>query len=390
MNLALLLPGALFALFAMALPLLIHLSRRSEQRPTDFAALRWLSAQLRPRRKLVFQEIPLLLLRLLLLTALAFFLANPVTRQAATAKHWLVVVPGADLSAAKDLPADTSSEKHWLAPGFPELEDAPEKTTPPLSSLLRELDARLPANTRLTVIVPQEVSGLDGELVRLSRKVDWKIVPGKMTPASSLGKTAPLRLAIRHDRMHENDVMYFKAAHAAWQSQQKSGEKESLDIADIDAPVKPDRTSLIFLSGGELPRDIREWVVKGGNVLVSKDSVIPEMKNSVPVWRNEEGKVLLRLARSGQGSILQWQQALKPQVMPELLDTEFPVRLEMLLRTPADAPATAFAASQEPLTGARAPAEMPRSLQTWLALFIAFLFLLERWLANSPRRWSAA
>ena len=40
MNLALLLPAGLAALAALLLPLLIHLARRSEQRPTVFAALR--------------------------------------------------------------------------------------------------------------------------------------------------------------------------------------------------------------------------------------------------------------------------------------------------------------------------------------------------------------
>jgi hypothetical protein len=52
MSLALLQPLALFALLALALPVLIHLTRRSEQRPTPFAALRWLDARVRPRRRL--------------------------------------------------------------------------------------------------------------------------------------------------------------------------------------------------------------------------------------------------------------------------------------------------------------------------------------------------
>ena len=42
MSLALLLPAGLAALAALLLPLLVHLARRSEQRPTVFAALQWL------------------------------------------------------------------------------------------------------------------------------------------------------------------------------------------------------------------------------------------------------------------------------------------------------------------------------------------------------------
>ena len=40
MNPLLLLPAGLAALAALALPLLIHLARRQQQRPTVFAALR--------------------------------------------------------------------------------------------------------------------------------------------------------------------------------------------------------------------------------------------------------------------------------------------------------------------------------------------------------------
>ena len=186
MNFSLLLPGALLALTALILPVLIHLSRRSEQKPTDFAALRWLSAQLRPRRKWVFQEILLLLLRLLLLIVLALFLAKPVSMQSASPKHWVVVVPGSDINAAKNLPAHKEaewkkSEWHWLSPDFPKYENKPNDSSIPVSSLLRELDAQLPANTALTVVVPETVSGLDGERIRLSRKVEWKIVPGIQT-----------------------------------------------------------------------------------------------------------------------------------------------------------------------------------------------------------------
>ena len=67
MSLLWLFPAGLAALATLLLPLLIHLARRDEQRLIDFAALRWLSAKPRPRRRIRFDEWPLLLLRLLLL-----------------------------------------------------------------------------------------------------------------------------------------------------------------------------------------------------------------------------------------------------------------------------------------------------------------------------------
>ena len=389
MNLALLLPSALLALSALLIPLLIHFSRRSEQKPTDFAALRWISAQLRPRRKLVFQEIFLLLLRLLLLIALAFFLATPVSMQSVSPKHWVVVVPGSDVGAAKDLPTGKKSEWHWLSPGFPEYEIKPDSSTIPFASLLRELDAQLPANTTLTLVVPESLSGLDGERIRLSREVDWKVVPGKTPANTAIEKVQPIRLAIRHNEEHLDQTNYFRAAHATWQVEKKADEKDVLDSADISSQLQQNRDALIWLAAGELPADIREWTEKGGTLLVSKDALVPEIKSGVSAWRNEQGRSLILAAPLGQGRVLQWQQELKPAAMPELLEADFPRHLSSLLQAKPFAPTRAFATSHTPLTGAKAGLEAPQSLQIWLALLIAFLFLVERWFANASRRWSA-
>ena len=78
MSLAFLIPAALAALGALLIPLAIHLARRSEQRPTAFAALRWLRQKPKPRHRIRFDEWPPLLLRLLLLALLALWLARPV------------------------------------------------------------------------------------------------------------------------------------------------------------------------------------------------------------------------------------------------------------------------------------------------------------------------
>src|SRR3546814_121961 len=78
MSIGLLFPAALTALAALALPLLIHLTRRSDRQLLDFAALRWLRAKERARRRLRIDEWPLLVLRLLLLAALVLLLAQPV------------------------------------------------------------------------------------------------------------------------------------------------------------------------------------------------------------------------------------------------------------------------------------------------------------------------
>ncbi|MBP6216624.1 MAG: BatA domain-containing protein, partial [Luteimonas sp.] len=94
MNLVLLLPVALAALAALALPLLLHLARRQQQVPTVFAALRWLRAKPKPRRRIRFDEWLLLSIRLLLLALLAFWLARPALLGVADTTPWIVVAPG--------------------------------------------------------------------------------------------------------------------------------------------------------------------------------------------------------------------------------------------------------------------------------------------------------
>ena len=56
MSLAFLLPAGLAALAALVVPLLLHLARRYEQTPTDFAALRWLRQKPKPRHRIRFDE----------------------------------------------------------------------------------------------------------------------------------------------------------------------------------------------------------------------------------------------------------------------------------------------------------------------------------------------
>ena len=96
MNFALLAPIGLAALAALALPLLIHLARRTEEQPTDFAALRWLRANPRPRKRPRLDERLLMAARLVLLALLALWLAHPVLTQATARTPVVAVAPGVD------------------------------------------------------------------------------------------------------------------------------------------------------------------------------------------------------------------------------------------------------------------------------------------------------
>ena len=79
-----------------------------------------------------------------------------------------------------------------------------------------------------------------------------------------------------------------------------------------------------------------------------------------------------------------------PADMPLLLEADFPQRLRDALAPPRRPPARADARAHVPNTGARMQPTAPRDLQPWLALLIALLFAVERWLATSRRRGASA
>jgi len=92
LTLTLLAPLGLAALVALGVPILIHLVRRIELRTTEFAALRWISDRIRPRRRIRFERPWLLALRLLLLALVAVLLARPVLDEAPLAQRARIVV----------------------------------------------------------------------------------------------------------------------------------------------------------------------------------------------------------------------------------------------------------------------------------------------------------
>lgn len=383
MNFALLLPAALAALAALLLPLLIHLARRSEQRPTEFAALRWLRQKPRPRHRIRFDERWLLLLRLLLLALLALWLARPVMYGAATARPWVAVVPGLDRQALQ-LPTD--ARVHWLAPGFPKIDTPPPPRPVALASLLRELDATLPADVPLRVLVPAQLMGADGERPLLSRKVEWQVVPGAARAAELAPTLATPKPAIRYAPERVSSLPYLRAAVSSW-----SPQAAALDVAVATsaAPNDPGARSLLWLAPGALPAPVLEWVGAGGSVLLDADTQLPARTAPAPLWRDADGAVLVEGGRYRDGRVLRLTRALTPQAMPVLLEPEFPRRLRELLSAPAAQPTLALASDYAPRSGGPVYAAPARDLKPWLALLIGLLFALERWLACRPGRGTA-
>lgn len=375
MNLALLFPLGLLALTAGLIPLLIHLARRHTYAPLEFAALRWLRATRRPRRRIRFDEWPLLLVRLLLLAALALLLARPVLQGGAPdTRAVIAVAPGLDAAALRTQQPD--ADWRWLAPGFGPTDTPAPRTPQPLSSLLRQLDQQLPAGAPLTVYVPDPMPGVDAQRPRLSRPVQWRPLAGTAAAAPERSGSAP-RLHLGGDA-DASAQRVLNALQRAWSGQ-------PLATATDTAPAQGEIG--VWLSAAPLPPPWQAWLEGGGTLLSSQPG--PPATAETVVLRDAQGQPAISERRVGNGRRLRVHAALAPAALPLLAEPAFPQQLLALARPPA-VPQSVDAAAHAPLTGANAPAPQPRDLAPWLLGLIVLLFALERWLATSPRRGASA
>ena len=378
MNVGLLLPSALLSLLALLLPLVVHLARRQHQQPLDFAAFRWLSRKPKPRRRLRLDDIPLLLVRLLLLALLALWLAKPVLYGAPERRAHVAVMPGISAAtvARQSIPVD--ARKHWLAIGFPNLKDPSPSAAQPVGSLLRQLDAELPSGVPLIVLATTQFDGADAQLPILSRHVDWRIVAGTPPPMPAVAMQTTYRLQIRSDAAHRLQAGYLHAVGHAWQT--------ATDFTAATAPYPTDQqTVLVWFVTGPLPATLLEWVAQGGTVMLGADQALPMSAQPVSAWQNAAGDTLLQATAHAKGRLLRFTQPLHPARMPELLDAEFPQHVLDALQASVVAPVRVDATTYRPQAGAQPYPRAPYALQPWLALLLALLFLCERWLATAKR-----
>jgi Aerotolerance regulator N-terminal len=381
-SLVLLLPLGLAALAALALPLLLHLHRRQEQQRTVFAALRWIRGPARPRRRLRLEQWPLLLLRMLLLALIALLLARPAWQADATAQDWVLVVPGVDAARAQARLDAPAAQWRWLRAGFPLFDAAKstDDTVEDVASLLREFDAGLPAGSRLQVIVPGTLRGLDGGEIRLSRAVDWLVVdqaPGPPVAAAA----APRRVSLRMTDAAPG-AAYLRAALEAL-----NGEGEPRFVLADEAPdaALDAGTALVFWLGTAPSPALLAWVRDGGTALL--DSGRPA--DAEVLARDAQGAPLLLQQREGLGRLLRFTAGLDPAILPLLQDGSFPQVLSAALLPPAPPPGVATAAALQPLQGAATITRPPQALDSPLLILIALLALAERGLSWRSSRRSA-
>lgn len=397
MSIGLLFPAALAGFAALALPLLIHLTRRSDRQLLDFAALRWLRAKQRARRRLRIDEWPLLVLRLLLLAALVLLLAQPVRFGASRQQPWVVAVPGADPATLSDEPALRDASWHWLAPGFPSFDSAMPPAPTATASVLRELDASLAATQPLTVVVPEHLAGLDAERIVLSRRVDWRIVKARTQATNAQAAAAmPRTLAIRYDPDHAEISRYFTAAGKAWNASNEASVAHAsqpapmmgsagVDSAGTDVALTANSDWLLWLSSAALPPAIERWLADGGSVLRTGDAAA-RTDDAVEIWHSAATDTRISAQRHGNGRLLIMHGAIDLAHLPELSNPEFPALLHSWLSAPARAPDQALARDMTPTQGIAGWPARGTSLRELMIWLIAALWLLERVLATHRRK----
>ncbi len=204
-------PFWLISLLAVAVPVAIHLLSRKAGRKIKVGSIRFLEASASHRLKsLKLSEIPLLLLRIALIAALALLLAQPrwLTKphEAETMpRGWVLVTPEILFNLGRahhqliDSLAAAGSELHLFTVGFPsfKLSDSAtrQRTEENLWSLLREVD-RLAPQTPLWIFSPNRLTSVRGERPALQPTVNWHAVPStqrnrwiqeaRLTPNDSL------------------------------------------------------------------------------------------------------------------------------------------------------------------------------------------------------------
>ncbi|WP_324075232.1 MAG: BatA domain-containing protein [Erythrobacter sp.] len=376
----LLAPLGLVALAALIGPLLIHLRRRTEEIPLDFAALRWLDPRPRPRQRLQFDEWLLLALRLLLVALLALLLARPAVLGWEDDGARVLAAPGLDPAAARKA-AGADADIRWIAPGFPPVENASPKRSQAIASLIRQFDAELPEGAGLMILVPAVFDGADAAPLRLTRKAEWRVIdaPAAETRAEPVANPA---MAVRHAAAQAGQLRFLRAAAEAW------GGALRFEAKSDDSLPPPD-TVLVWLTPGPLPPAVTRWVEDGGTALLGHSAEVAMPAASAPLWQGEGGVVLVEGGPLGAGRIMRFAQPLEPAAMPDLLAPGFATALRDLVLPPAPPPARVKAQDYAPKAGTAPFALPPRELSSWLGVLIAAVFLAERLLAARRRRFAA-
>lgn len=440
-------PLGLTALLALAVPLVIHLLSRKPGKTVKVGSIRLLeSSESRRLKSLRLTDVPLLLLRALLLAALAFLLAQPVwikKKNNAQLKPtgWILIAPEL-LGRAPDRQVDhlidslltEGNELHLLAADFPSLKmasggslgDLEADSNEPLHlwSLLREIDAALPANAPLWVFAPDRLALIHGERPVLKRTVQLRLVENDGNPADDRfefpAQVDSITITILYDHQRQEEARYVQTGLEAVAEFGRMPVVITAHLLSDDSEPIRYGDWIFRLSAQPIPQDLLRQIEQGVCLLSDAatleyervESVIlmdgqspgapPRLERRVAakkfgaaLWSDGFGEPLLECASLGKGRHYLFHSRFNPAWNELVLDAKFPEWLFSLLTQRDGAVAdgnsmnrfsdlrriSSTQAQPKSQTAGTAPTALPAStsLHFPLWMFVVILFVCERW-----------
>lgn len=386
-------PMALFALGALALPVLLYLLRRPRQL-VRVGSLRPLEGQRTPPALLWRPRWLLLLLRCALLAVVALLLADPRVNPPPPGRvAWLLRAPGTQLTAQDQAVWDRALRDGWqpraFAAGF-EAYDHAGRADPSADywSLLAELDARVEAGSKIMVFAPTTARHFRGVRPVLSRlSVAWR--PVATADAGAATATA-FTIVARPDRTAVADRV--RAALLVAGAREDS-ERPTWIIQLTEDELAPALRQRVQ-DGATLVTEAKltEPVLRGQSFFVVADERVPLRQRVEAVaglvrWRDEVGDPLLTERPFGRGRHWQLAFRLDAEWTDWTLRAAFPRWWAERIGEGETANLPLDAAQVLPLTAPvsadASPSLFPatRGIASWLWLLAVALLAVERWVA---------
>lgn len=187
-------------------------------------------------------------------------------------------------------------------------------------------------------------------------------------------------LAVRYDPKDLTELPLVRALASAWLADDAAWQ---IDIATQDSPLPASPSWLIWL-GAPVPNSVTEWVRQGGSLLISRQ---PAAAGQIALV-DDNGAPVMRKQVLGAGRVLSLAVPLRADDAAVLRTPEFPRTLAALMQGPTPSPNRAPAVSVAPLQLPSPPRLLsrPQSLESYLAILIAVVFLFERIYATRVRK----
>ncbi len=255
-------PAAFWGLLGLSIPLAIHLLQKGHWRRVQVGSLRWFHTNQQPKwRTIKISEVPLLIVRVLLVSLVVFILAKPFVKDdwAKSGQSLTLIYPGLTPGSYTN---SVRGDVRWLADGFPPVNASSPETPDDFWGLLQQIDSLVDADRNIHVIAPIDIRHFGETRPFLRRTVTWEI-PVPNTESTNFTNSLPEQLYIVYSPETTELAKNVALAVTAWQA---VGIEMGINLVEDEAVGLADSWT-IWLS--TLPVDSISPVVVTGQILGS-------------------------------------------------------------------------------------------------------------------------